>query len=182
MSLKSLGLVEPIRRAMRDDRVTGLARALAKLEESGDFEDPALFSGALPDRYARRLIWRDPEGGFVIVGMTWAPGQSAPLHDHGGVWGVEIVARGTMRETAYRLVERDPQGRVRFVREGERVSTKGTAGALCPPHDYHTFGNAGTTPAYTVHVYGGPYARCNLYTTSDERWWTSTSVPLGYDA
>jgi len=178
----SLALVEPILRAVKDDRVTGLANTIARLGESGTFEDPGLYLSACPEHYARRLIWRDPENRFVVVGMTWAPGQTTPLHDHGGVWGVEIVVGGTMRETSFRLVDRDPDGRYRFIRAGERMATKGMAGVLCPPHDYHTFGNAGTTPAYTLHVYGGTMSRCNVFSAESDGWWRAENVQLGYDA
>jgi predicted metal-dependent enzyme (double-stranded beta helix superfamily) len=178
----SLALVEPILRAVKDDRVTSLARTVAQLGAAGSLEDPAFFLDESPEHYARRLIWRDPENRFVVVGMTWAPGQTTPLHDHGGVWGVEIVVSGTMCETSYRLVDRDPDGRYQFVREAERISGKGEAGVLCPPHDYHVFGNVGSTPATTLHVYGGPFARCNTFTPEHDGWYRCENVQLGYDA
>jgi predicted metal-dependent enzyme (double-stranded beta helix superfamily) len=178
----SLALVDPIRRAVRDDRVTTLARTMAELGSSGAFDDPDLYLGACADHYARRLVWRDPNGAFVVVAMTWAPGQAAALHDHGGVWGVEIVAEGTMCETAYRLVERDESGRCRFEREGERIATKGSSGVLCPPHEYHTFANVGSTPARTLHVYGGSFEHINTYAAQTERWWRAARVTPHYDA
>jgi predicted metal-dependent enzyme (double-stranded beta helix superfamily) len=174
-------LVESIQRAVKEDRVTSLAAAVAALHERGTFEDEDFFLAPRAEHYARRLIWSDPKQRFVLVAMTWAPGQTTPLHDHDGLWGVEIVISGIMKETAYRLVERDAAGRHCFVRERERVSSKGTAGVLCPPVDYHTFGNVGTTPARTLHVYGGAMARCNVFRASGDGWWESETVQLGYD-
>jgi len=178
----SVALVESIQRAVKDDRVTSLASAVARLHECGTLEDPDLYLTPCPEHYARRLIWSDPGNRFVLVAMTWAPGQTTPLHDHDGLWGVEIVVAGTMQETAYRLVDRDPEGRCCFIREQVRMATKGTAGVLCPPHDYHTFGNVGSEPAHTVHVYGGAMARCNVYRPEADGWWRPESVQLSYDA
>jgi predicted metal-dependent enzyme (double-stranded beta helix superfamily) len=178
----SLALVEPIRRAIRDDRVTSLAQTVARLGASGSFSNPDFFLDPRAEHYARNLVWRDPDNGFVVVGMTWAPGQSSPLHDHGGVWGVEIVVRGEMRETAYRLAERDASGRCRFVRGQERIATEGSAGVLVPPHDHHVFGNVGTKPAYTLHVYGGAFAQCKVFAPEADGWYREDDVTLGYDA
>jgi predicted metal-dependent enzyme (double-stranded beta helix superfamily) len=179
----SLALVEPIRRAVEDDRVTSLASAVAGLVESGTFADPDLYASPRSERYTRRLVWRDPKNRFVVVAMTWAPGQSAALHDHGGVWGVEIVAGGTMCETAYTVVERDPAGgRVRFARGPERIAVKGSAGVLYPPFDHHTFGNVGTEPAHTLHVYGGAYVRLKTFAAEADGWHRESDVALEFDA
>ena len=119
-------IVDPIRRAVEQDRVTMLAPAIAKLQEAGAFSFPEFFASARADRYSRRLIWADPAGRFVVVGMTWAPGQFAPLHDHAGQWGVEAIVEGSMKQTAYRLVDRDAQERYRFMREGEEIAHVGS--------------------------------------------------------
>jgi predicted metal-dependent enzyme (double-stranded beta helix superfamily) len=179
---KPVELVEPLRRAIRDDRVTSLARTMAQLGEAGVFDRKDFFLDPHPEHYARKLIWRDPDHDFVVVGMTWAPGQSAPLHDHGGIWGVEVVVRGEMCETAYRLTKRDGSDRCRFERVGERVSGEGDAGVLVPPHDHHVFGNVGTSPAQTLHVYGGAYARCNVFSPDGDGWYRAENVALAFDA
>jgi predicted metal-dependent enzyme (double-stranded beta helix superfamily) len=176
-----LALVEPIRRAIKEDRVTTLARTVVRLGESGAF-DADLFLVPNAERYARRLIWRDPDDRFVVVGMTWAPGQRSALHDHGGVWGVEIVVRGTMMETAYRVCERDDFGRIRFERERDRICEEGSAGVLVPPHDHHVFGNVGSTTAHTIHVYGGAFARSTMFLPEADGFCREQTVTLGYDA
>jgi predicted metal-dependent enzyme (double-stranded beta helix superfamily) len=177
----SVTLVASLQRAVKDDRVTSVASTIARLHEYGILEDRELYPNALPERYARRLVWRDPAERFVVVAMTWAPGQTTQLHDHDDLWGAEIVVAGTMRETAYRLVDRDEDDRHRFVREDVRVAPKGATSVICPPHDYHTFGNAGTTPAHTLHVYGGAMARCNVFDPETDGWWRPRSVALRYD-
>jgi predicted metal-dependent enzyme (double-stranded beta helix superfamily) len=172
-------IVAPIAAAVEADRV--LALVLRELTSGGAFEDPALFAPARSDRYARRLLWRDRDDRFVIVAMTWSPGQSAPLHDHGGLWGAEIVIGGTMRESSYSMLERDA-GTARFAREAELTLTEGTVAVLVPPLDYHAYANAGTAVAHTVHVYAGAHETCTAYTPLAGDWWSGEVRALHYDA
>jgi len=171
-----------IYRAVADDRVTALAPTLAKLHEAGAFGFPELYASARADRYSRRLIWRDPEYRFVVVGMTWGPGQFAPLHDHAGSWGAEIVVEGSMKQTAFRLVDRDPEGRFRFIREGEEIAHAGEVSVVLPPLEYHIFGNPTSEVSRTVHVYGCAFDRCQTFTHDADGWWRSQTVELSYDA
>lgn len=174
-------LIAPISRAVRDDRVTSLAAVLARLDEAGVFT-PDLFLPPNPKRYARRLIHRDPGDRFVVVAMTWGPGQGSPLHDHAGFWGAEVVVSGTMSETSYELIERDGGDRYRFERGIHRLSSKGAVGVLIPPREYHDFRNAGDGVAHTLHVYGGDLASSQMFAEEGEGWWTSHRVELRYDA
>ena len=175
-------LISRIEQAVSGDKVTGLARVMAQLDAAGSFDDPALYPAPRADRYARRLIWRDPDDRFVVVSVTWQPGQASPLHDHAGLWGVEIVVRGMMEEQAFRLVERDAQGRYRFHRESEGLVSRSSIGILLPPLEYHAFRNAGTQVAHTFHVYGGAFDHCRAFVEDDDGWWRGESVTLAYDA
>jgi predicted metal-dependent enzyme (double-stranded beta helix superfamily) len=175
-------LIAPIERAIQDDRVTGLARLMVELEADGVFAASDLFSEANPEHYCRRLIWRDPDDRFVIVGMTWTPGQASPLHDHAGLWGVEIVVDGTMHETAFRLVEQNADGRYRFRRESDGLASPSSVGILLPPLEYHEVRNVGPTTAHTVHVYGGALDHCRRFMADDDGWWRSERISLVYDA
>jgi 3-mercaptopropionate dioxygenase len=188
MVMKTLGpnaaltdLIAPIARAVRDDRVTSLAGVLAQLCEQGAFT-PELFAPAGADHYSRKLIWHDPEDRFVIVGMSWAPGQGSPLHDHAGLWGAEIIVDGQMSETLFTVVERGADGRYRFERGMHRVSGRGTVGVLIPPLEYHDFGNAGETVAHSLHVYGGDLKSAQCFADDGDGWWAARRVDLRYDA
>jgi 3-mercaptopropionate dioxygenase len=172
--------VSPIARAVRDDRVTSLACVLARLRERDAFTTE-MFLPPHPDHYTRKLIWRDPQDHFVIVGMTWAPRQGSPLHDHDGLWGAEIVVDGIMSETIFTLVGRGSGERYRFERGMRRESGRGALGVLIPPHEYHDFGNDGETVAHSVHVYGGNLSGAHSFTEGADGWWTSRRVSLRYD-
>jgi predicted metal-dependent enzyme (double-stranded beta helix superfamily) len=173
--------INAIGRAFRNDRVTELSVTLAKLVCAGCFDAPEFFAAPSGDRYGRHLIWRDDDLGFAIIGMTWAPGQSAPLHDHDGLWGAEAVVEGTMRETPFTLVDADAEGRCRFIQEPELLRCRGDVGTVIAPREYHAFGNAGETAARTVHVYSAEIARCRSYIAEEGGWWRPRATTLRYD-
>jgi len=125
---------------------------------------PASYLVPTADRYARRLLHRDPAGRYTVIAMVWGPGQHTPLHDHAGIWCVECVYRGRVRVTSYAVRGGDPEtGIVQFERQDELVAGPGEAGALIPPFEYHVIANADPTPSVTIHVYGGEMTRCHVF-------------------
>ena len=138
-------------------------RVLAEIVSSGgQFVDPAFLKPA-PDRYARRLLHKDPAGRYSVVVMVWGRGQGTPLHDHAGVWCVECVYRGRIRVTSFDL-EGDPQAeRLQFTPESVVFAGVGEAGHLIPPFEYHMIENPDDTPSVTIHVYGDELTWCNAF-------------------
>jgi predicted metal-dependent enzyme (double-stranded beta helix superfamily) len=101
---------------------------------------PGVFQETKPDHYSRRLLYEDTESGFVIVAMTWGPGQKTGLHDHSGVWCVEGVVQGEMRVDQYE--KKETKGDViRFVNKGHILAGVGNSGALIPPYEHHILSN-----------------------------------------
>jgi predicted metal-dependent enzyme (double-stranded beta helix superfamily) len=124
---------------------------------------PASYWRIRDEGYARRLLHHNPDLGYSAVVMTWAPGQSTPLHDHGGLWCVEGVVDGTMQVTQFDLVN-ESSGTYGFVERGSIRAGVGSAGSLIPPWDYHVLGNAlPDRPSVTLHVYGGDLTRCHIF-------------------
>jgi len=160
--------------------VTGLAATLAQLA-SREAIGPDYFLPPKANHYARKLIWRDPDGAFVVVAMTWGPGQGSPLHDHAGLWGAEVVVDGTMSETLFSLTGRGEDGRYRFERGTHRLNARGAVGVLIPPLEYHDYRNDGSTVAHTLHVYGGDLANSQAFADDGDGWWTPRRVELRYD-
>lgn len=117
-----------------------------------------------PDSYARRLIHRDPTGRYSVVAMVWGIGQGTRLHDHAGEWCVECVYRGRIKVTSYDLVGDADSPLVQFQEQQTVMAGVGEAGALIPPFEYHTIGNALTDqPSATVHVYGHELTWCHVF-------------------
>ena len=146
-----------------DQLCRNVKRVLADVVASGEqFVDPALLAPA-PDRYARRLMHRDPAGRYSAVVMVWDHGQGTPLHDHAGVWCVECVYRGRIRVTSFDLENDAEAETLRFTPESVVLAGVGEAGHLIPPFEYHMIENPDATPAVTIHVYGGELTWCNAF-------------------
>ena len=156
--------------AVRDDetRCQNVKRVLIDVVGSGEqFIDPPFLRPA-PDRYARRLLHRDPQGRYTVIVMVWDKGQGTPLHDHAGIWCVECVYRGRIRVTSYSVRGGDPEaGVVQFAKETVVLAGVGEAGALIPPFEYHMIENPDPAPAITVHVYGGDMTYCHVFEPVD---------------
>ncbi|MEZ5977917.1 MAG: cysteine dioxygenase family protein [Planctomycetota bacterium] len=137
-----------------------------------------------PDHYARRLLHKDPGGRYSAVLMIWGESQGTPLHDHAGSWCVECVFRGRIRVDNYsRIANRcSERGIFDFQHEGSIKAGVGEAGALIPPYEYHVIANDDSTPAVTLHVYGGEMVRCNVFLPADGGGYAVTSKELEYTA
>lgn len=152
-------------------RCQAVKHVLCDVVASGEaFVDAPMLAPA-PDRYARRLLHRDPAGRYTVLVMVWDRGQGTPLHDHAGMWCVECVYRGRIRVTSYSVRGGNPeQGIVQFQRENVVTAGVGEAGALIPPFEYHVLENAGAEPAVTLHVYGGEMTHCHVFEPVEGGW------------
>jgi predicted metal-dependent enzyme (double-stranded beta helix superfamily) len=152
--------------AAHDDetRCRNVKQVLIDVVNSGEqFIDPPFLEPA-PDRYARRLLHREPNGRYTVIAMVWDKGQGTPLHDHAGIWCVECVYRGRIQVTSFSVRGGDPeQGVVQFARETVILAGVGEAGALIPPFEYHMIENPDPTAAVTIHVYGGEMTYCHVF-------------------
>lgn len=162
-----------------DEAVTGddvsccrnVKRVLSEFISAGGLTlDPAYLAPA-PDRYARRLLHRDPRGRYTVIVMVWGEGQGTPLHDHAGIWCVECVYEGRIEVTSYAVRGGDPEtGVVQFSEESVVRAGAGEAGALIPPFEYHVLRNGGGGRAVTIHVYGGEMNHCHVFEPVDGGW------------
>lgn len=154
---------------------------LTEVLSAGGLQLDPEYSEPCADTYARRLLHRDEELGFTVVVMTWGPGQSTPVHDHAGIWCVEGVVAGMMEVTQLELVEEGDDGRCRFVEQGHSVSGVGSSGALIPPFEYHSLGNAWRDrPSVTIHVYGGEMDHCSVFEPQDDGSFLRRQKSLSY--
>ena len=181
-------LIEKLRAAVRLSEPQAITEQvkddLEEITTEGGLFLPASFHHPLPDRYARRLLHREP--GWTAVVMTWGPGQSTALHDHAGIWCVEGVVEGRMEVTRYELVGEEEEDICRFEQRDRVQAGVGSAGALIPPFDYHVLGNALTDrPSLTLHVYGGEMDHCSVFApvgTAQEGRYRRELHALTYDA
>jgi hypothetical protein len=91
--------------------------------------------------------------------LTWLPGQSTGLHDHGGSSGAFVVVKGVLTETTV-----SPEGSHEVVRDltHPRVRTFGDA-------HVHDVGNRGRIPAISLHVYAPALTTMRRYQLIDQQ-------------
>ncbi|MHB2017635.1 MAG: cysteine dioxygenase family protein [Candidatus Xenobia bacterium] len=134
-----------------------------------------------PDRYARHLLYRDPQDRFSVVAMVWGPGQSTSIHDHDGTWCVEGVFQGQLEITQFEM-SGNPQQSCQM-REGRVVHAgRGAVGNLIPPSEYHRIHNASSQTAISIHVYGREMMQCRRYVAAGNGSYRAEIVPLRYDS
>jgi predicted metal-dependent enzyme (double-stranded beta helix superfamily) len=116
--------------------------------------DPDLLSAKhrVPERkcYARHVLYSDPFRRFTILAIVWGPGQFSPPHAH-DTWCAYAIYDGPLQETCYALAS--PSARAKAICTAVRnpgYSCFAGAGF----DQIHRLGNAGTTPAISIHVYG----------------------------
>ncbi len=159
--------------------------ALQAALRANDLELPARFRRTRPDTYARRLLHRDPEGRYTAVVMTWGAGQGTSLHDHSGLWCVDCVVDGEIAVTQYDLISGDGEGEggaYAFAPQTYVTASRGEAGCLIPPFEYHTLANAspGRT-SLTLHVYGGEMSQCHVFEPAGDGMFRRVTHDLSYD-
>ena len=160
-------LIRRLDQAVATDDTDQLCRnvkaVLADVVSSGEQFVDAAYLAPAADKYARRLLHRDPSGRYSVVVMVWGTDQGTPLHDHAGVWCVECVYRGRIRVTSFDLESGPDADPLRFTPESVVFAGVGEAGHLIPPFEYHMIENADRTPSVTLHVYGGELTWCNAF-------------------
>lgn len=123
---------------------------------------PDRFRAVQGDRYARRLIYEDPATGVSVLAMVWAPGQTTPLHDHSGLWGVEAVLAGEIETVPFHLIGQQG-GHYHFqARPAERVGV-GATSYVMPPFEHHVTRNVSQQVAITLNIYEGAMPDCNVF-------------------
>lgn len=162
-----LAIVEAVRAAM--------AEAIA----DPGIQLPAIVHRPVEGHYARRELHRSPAHGYSLVAMTWAPGQSTPLHDHDGRWCVEGVWHGALRITRYALLEDGPDG-ARFLALPPERCGVGSTGALVPPHEHHVV-EAADGPAVSLHVYEAALEHCASFEPAGGDRWRRAERALATD-
>lgn len=100
-------------------------------------------------RYARHLIYADPQQQFSILALVWAPGQASPIHAH-LTWCSVAVYQGTLTETFYAMAP----GRNAPVEARCEIRNAGSTSFDSAGHAIHALANLSQADAISLHVYG----------------------------
>ena len=182
-ALLSNGVRERLEQAVTLQPLTRLTETVKHILQdglrSGALEIPARMRQPRTDTYARRLLYRDPQGRYSMVVMTWGPGQKTALHDHAGIWCVECVTDGQMEVAQYELLSEE-NGHYRFAEQNRVHAGRGAAGCLIPPFEYHTLGNVDEAASITLHVYGGDMTHCHVFEPQFDGAWRKVRKELAF--
>ncbi len=181
-------LIEQLRDAVRpgggEEAITGRVKsALQSFIPADGLILPERYRRVKPEGYSRRLLYEDPELGFVAVAMAWGPGQKTSLHDHAGIWCVEGVLEGQMAVQQFDLLEESEPDLFRFAGRETLDARVGSAGSLIPPVEHHVLSNPNGRLGVTLHVYGHEMSHCNIFVPVEGRpgYYRSEEKPLRYD-
>ena len=108
-----------------------------------------------PDRWYHRLA---EAADHEVWLLTWLPGQSTDLHDHGGSAGAFHVWSGTLTEDVVATDGGAPRITARELGEG--------AGRRFGSRHIHRIANRSARPAISIHVYGPALTSMTRYRIS----------------
>ena len=108
---------------------------------------------ANPRNFTRWSYARENNGRYTGLLMVWPAGYATPIHDHAGLWGIEMVLQGGLAVDDFELDSE--QDTMRFtgttvLQEGESCAFESTEG-----HAHRCVNSSSRRPAITLHVYGG---------------------------
>lgn len=151
--------VEPIGGRHRSSPAELLATAQRYAAAADDWPVTPRFD---PDERWYHLLAEGPDVQAWL--LSWLPGQSTGLHDHGGSSGAFVVVRGALRE--YTTAATQAGDRVERL-TSTMVTTGG--GRSFGPRYIHQITNTTNEPAVSLHVYGPALRVMTRYRVEESR-------------
>lgn len=142
--------------AYRDDEGFSLERVHAGLREAvwyspRDRRQLRAICDAHPQRFTRWLFECERENRYTGLIMVWPAGYATPIHDHAGLWGIELVLQGALGVDDHEFDgERMHHVGTTVLEEGQSCAFLGTRG-----HAHRCTNLSARRAAVTLHVYGG---------------------------
>jgi predicted metal-dependent enzyme (double-stranded beta helix superfamily) len=120
----------------------------------------------------RRVVLADhQQNGYEALLILWPPRHATPIHDHDGLWGMEIMLDGVLEVEAFDLSLQD---RPHLVSRDVSVIGIGDHLAFSEADYAHRCRNLSSNrAALSLHVYGGALDRYRSYHPEDEGRWSS---------
>jgi predicted metal-dependent enzyme (double-stranded beta helix superfamily) len=103
--------------------------------------------------YLRVPLADHPARDYEALLILWPPGHATPIHDHAGLWGIELVLDGVLAVEAFAL---SLQPAPRLVARDRTILGAGDHAAFSGADYAHRCRNlSAQQPALSLHVYGG---------------------------
>ncbi|MGE0977927.1 cysteine dioxygenase [Bacillus cereus] len=120
-------------------------------------------------QYARHLLYEDPLKRFEVLALVWKDGQSTPLHDHDGTWGVEGVFSGRIMVQNFIQTKQLGNSLVYLTHTGNLYLGEGETDKVIPPADCHILEISKNESVITIHVYGKRLEKFKVYIPTEEK-------------
>ncbi|WP_088350528.1 cysteine dioxygenase family protein [Bacillus cereus] len=120
-------------------------------------------------QYARHLLYEDPLKRFEVLALVWKDGQSTPLHDHDGTWGVEGVYSGRIMVQNFIQTKQLGNSLVYLTHTGNLYLGEGETDKVIPPADCHILEISKNESVITIHVYGKRLEKFKVYIPTEEK-------------
>ncbi|MDA2518714.1 MULTISPECIES: cysteine dioxygenase family protein [Bacillus cereus group] len=120
-------------------------------------------------QYARHLLYEDPLKRFEVLALVWKDGQSTPLHDHDGTWGVEGVFSGRIMVQNFIQTKQLGNSLVYLTHTGNLYLGEGETDKVIPPADCHILEISKNVSVITIHVYGKRLEKFKVYIPTEEK-------------
>lgn len=128
-------------------------------------------ASAIQAAYRRVPLAQVDQAGYSALLIAWPPGYATPVHDHDGLWGIELVLDGVLKVEAFALAI-TPQ--LALYPRGTRVLGVGDHAAFSERDYAHRCRNLSAhQPALSLHVYGGKLSRYHAFNHDDDGHWRS---------
>ena len=141
---------------------TDLANLKERLIELAWHPDCPRTATTATQGYQRHLLASTVDGQCSVLLIAWPPNDRTPLHDHGGLWGIELVIDGALSVQEYRVG--DERNATRLSLERSLMLGIGDA-AFFSGRDYvHSCRNLSPNrAALSLLVYGGALVRYSQF-------------------
>lgn len=120
-------------------------------------------------QYARHLLYEDPLKRFEVLALVWKDGQSTPLHDHDGTWGVEGVFSGRVMVQNFIQTKQLGNSLVYLTHTGNLYLGEGETDKVIPPADCHILEISKNESVITIHIYGKRLEKFKVYIPTEEK-------------
>jgi predicted metal-dependent enzyme (double-stranded beta helix superfamily) len=122
----------------------------------------ALEDANAPARYRRHLLAGGNELSYSALLISWPAAHRTPIHDHAGLWGIELVLDGALEVEEY--ATGSDLAAPQLVRQRALMLGVGDAAVFTGRRYAHRCRNLSSTrPALSLHVYGGVLDRYHVF-------------------
>jgi len=110
---------------------------------------------------------------YSVLLIAWPAGHETPVHDHDGLWGIELVLDGALQVESFSLALED---KPHLVSRGSTVLGLGDSATFSDADFAHRCRNlSGRKPTLSLHVYGGELEVFRAYAKDTHGDWHATT-------